>query len=76
MTDSDRVEAVERPLSLAERRDIIRVVVTGLREFKEPVPQQMIDFVEGRADDPGPLPDPEKYRNRYRPNWWQRMLGR
>jgi hypothetical protein len=68
-------DATRDPVSIDERRDMIRVVVSGLRAFKDPVPQQMIDFVEGRTDDPGPLPDTEKYRNA-RPSWWQRMLGR
>lgn len=68
-------DATRDPVSIDERRAMIRVVVSGLRGFKDPVPQQMIDFVEGRADDPGPLPDIEKYRY-IKPTWWQRLLGR
>lgn len=75
MTDTEHLEQGPRPQSPEIQRAIIRVVITGLRSFKEPVPQQMIDFVEGRADDPGTLPDPEKCRNRHRSRW-QRLLGR
>ncbi|TWS25979.1 hypothetical protein FK268_01640 [Tsukamurella sputi] len=75
MTATEHLDQGPRPQRPEIQRAIIRVVITGLRNFKEPVPQRMIDFVEGRADDPGPLPDPEKYRNRRR-SWWQRMLGR
>ena len=67
--------STREPRTLDERRAMIRIVVSVMRSFKDPVPQQMIAFVEGRADDPGPLPDPEKYRKRRR-RWWQRMLGR
>lgn len=68
-------EAVETTTPIDVRRAMLRVVVSGMRGFKDPVPQQMIDFVEGRTDAPGPLPDIEKYRH-VKPTWWQRMLGR
>ncbi|MEC4613704.1 hypothetical protein [Tsukamurella tyrosinosolvens] len=57
------------------RRAMLRVVVSGMREFKAPVPQQMIDLVERRADDLGPLPDIDKHPH-IKPTWSQQLMGR
>ncbi|KXO91203.1 hypothetical protein [Tsukamurella pseudospumae] len=70
--------SIKEPVTLEERRAMIRVIVSGLHKYGRPVSQQMQDFVDGKVDDPGPLPSPEsllRLRD-IKPRWWQRLLGR
>ncbi|KXO99967.1 hypothetical protein HWD35_12700 [Tsukamurella tyrosinosolvens] len=67
---------IKEPVTMDERRAMIRVIVSGLNKYDQPVSQQMRDFVEGKVEDPGPLPSPESLLRLRRRTWWQRMLGR
>ncbi|GAA4388983.1 hypothetical protein [Tsukamurella soli] len=54
MTTSQQTTADTHAMTI--RRMAARVSIEATRRLKEPVPQQLLDFADGKTDDPGPLP--------------------